>query len=526
MKKERSNPLKWAVTVFTTQPATHRFKKQRLKNKHENIDEPIAELFQVVNATEGKSIDAYNQTTEELLGIVREKAEKGKKLRALGSVWSLSDVVLTQGTHVDTTQLNLFMPVGKKFTQTSYPHRDDKRLFFAQCGVRIRSLHKRLLRRNPPRSLRSSGSSDGQTIAGALSTGTHGSAIDESALQDAVVGIHLITGGPDGHVWLERDSYPVMNDKFVDLIGAKRVPDDDRFNAALVSFGCCGLIHGVLLETVPVFTLEMYRRKIDYDDVAKAAIRSLDFSGLDLPKAERPYHMELTFNPNDRKDKVYAKVIYKKEGLKKNRSLGKCKNPGADGLTMIELLFADLGGVWPISILAKDSLNEKAEERFGKCGPAFGTLGEIFGPEPHEGPVISSGLALPTKFGVRAVEIALEVYDDFNFFPGLVSLRFARKSPATLAFTRFQKTCVLEIDGLRTPKAESYMKRVFKRVEDEGIPCAYHWGKDHRMTKSQLKKAYGTDLVEWKEARKELLPTEKLRKGFSSDFTDKLGLTT
>ena len=52
---------------MTTQPATHRFKKQRLKNKHENIDEPIAELFQVVNATEGKSIDAYNQTTEELL---------------------------------------------------------------------------------------------------------------------------------------------------------------------------------------------------------------------------------------------------------------------------------------------------------------------------------------------------------------------------------------------------------------------------------------------------------------------------
>jgi hypothetical protein len=42
-------------------------------------------------------------------------------------------------------------------------------------------------------------------------TGTHGSAIDVGSVPDFIVGMHIITG-PDKHIWLERESYPIVSD--------------------------------------------------------------------------------------------------------------------------------------------------------------------------------------------------------------------------------------------------------------------------------------------------------------------------
>ena len=133
---------------------------------------------------------------------------------------------------------------------------------------------------NPKRSLKASGASNGQSIAGCSSTGTHGAAFNVGAVHDAIVGLHIVTG-PDRHVWLEKKSNPVASDEFIKWLGAEPIKDDDIFNSAVVSFGSFGFIHGMLIETEPVFLLEQFRTgNIVYNDALKLAMNDLDFSGI------------------------------------------------------------------------------------------------------------------------------------------------------------------------------------------------------------------------------------------------------
>src|SRR5215467_4328737 len=106
------------------------------------------------------------------------------------------------------------------------PNRE-KNLRFVQCGNSILELHRQL--RAQGRRLRSCGASNGQTIAGALSTGTHGAAIDAGSIANYVVGLHIVVS-PTRHVWLERKSYPVMTKDFADALGAEWIRDDSLFN--------------------------------------------------------------------------------------------------------------------------------------------------------------------------------------------------------------------------------------------------------------------------------------------------------
>ena len=133
-----------------------------------------------------------------------------------------------------------------------------------------------------------------------ISTNTHGSAFRFGATPDFIVGIHLVTG-PSKHVYLERASYPVIQDSFADMLGAELVRDDAMFNAALVSFGLFGIIHGLMMEARELFLLHAFRSFHPFNDGLRSAISSLDFSGIDLhgQSANRLYHFQVTLNPNE-----------------------------------------------------------------------------------------------------------------------------------------------------------------------------------------------------------------------------------
>ena len=70
---------------------------------------------------------------------------------------------------------------------------------------------------------------------------------------------------------------------FIQKLGAELVQDDELFNAALVSFGSFGIIHGVLIETEELFLMETYMRRMPYDDTLKKLMETLNFSTATLP---------------------------------------------------------------------------------------------------------------------------------------------------------------------------------------------------------------------------------------------------
>ena len=53
-----------------------------------------------------------------------------------------------------------------------------------------------------------------------------------------------------------RASKPVVNDAFVEQLGARLVRDDDIFHAAVVSFGTFGIIVAMAIETAPIYQLQ------------------------------------------------------------------------------------------------------------------------------------------------------------------------------------------------------------------------------------------------------------------------------
>ena len=96
-------------------------------------------------------------------------------------------------------------------------------------------------------------------------------------------------------LWLERASRPVVTPAFAAALGAELWRDDALFEAALVSFGSFGILHGLLIETEPLFLLEAYRQRLRLTDPLWQAISTLTFDVPEFPHpGERPYHSRLS----------------------------------------------------------------------------------------------------------------------------------------------------------------------------------------------------------------------------------------
>ena len=354
-------------------------------NRHENFTENIKALYVAGNEPDLGALESYNDATKALQQLIGDQINSDTPFRSLGAGWSFTKVATaTNGYMLDTKQLNTTFSVSAQSVSEKYTG-DPKKLLFAQCGCGVWELSKEL--RAKKLSLKTSGASNGQTIVGAMSTGAHGSSIDVGAVQDYVVGIHLIVS-PNRHIWLERESAPVVTDSFVQKLQAELVRDDDLFNSTLVSFGSFGIIHGVLVEATDLFLLETYMRKMPYDTQLKEVMGSLNFNGLDLPYGEeRPFHFAVVINPYDKENKAYVSVFYKRpyrddyvRPVVNAEGIG----PGDDAPCFIGRLTDTIPALVPTLV------NKLLAGVFVPYEKQFGTLSEIFNNTTLHGKLMST----------------------------------------------------------------------------------------------------------------------------------------
>jgi hypothetical protein len=153
----------------------------------------------------------------------------------------------------------------------------------------------------------------------------------------------------------------------------------------------------------------------------------------------------------------------------------------------------------------------------------FGILSEIFDNTTLHGKLLSAAIGIPIQHIEKTTQLLLDLNKTAGPFAGLFAYRFIKRSNATLAFTRFDYTCVLELDGAFSDTTYAFYTAAWKTLEDNGIPFTFHWGKVNELDFGRIKNMYGADADAWIAARNQLLDADT-RKVFTNTTLQKWGL--
>jgi hypothetical protein len=279
-------------------------------------------------------------------------------------------------------------------------------------------------------------------------------------------------------------------------------------------------VHGVLIETDPLFLLHRQRMMYGLDAALRRAIRTLDVSGLPFPPGlSRPFHFDVVMNPYDVERATWVTVMTKEPYVPgyapPPRPTGGLA-PGDNLLSVMGRLFDVLGDAIPAAMTALLNMQFHA-------GAVTGTLGEIFGDTTTEGKAAGAGFGVSAEQAEQALDVVLAAMRSGGPYPCLVALRFVKGTQATLGFTRFPETCVIDLDGPLSPKTRDCYQAVRAALTAAQISFTQHWGKIVDLNAADVWTCYGPAVDGWKEARNELLSPEECRV-FSNAFLEGLGL--
>jgi len=471
-------------------------------------------------------VKRFNDCVKDIRQLLQDSLDAGETFRAYGSSWSLSDIA-----PADRMLFNARLNIKKEMADSQLHAASaakSENLFLFQCGNTVKEISEYLFKKG--KSLKTCGASNGQTIAGAISTGVHGSAIDMGAIQDSVAGIQLITGpGTDDVFYIERKSRPYLNDDFAKSINAKTVRDDGLFNAVLVSMGSFGVIHGVVMEGEDLYLLKRYVKKISRADALQIA-STMDFAHARFKITEevqtdgtvnRPYHFKLYINPYNAAEDFVTEIIYKKPYTEDY----------PDPIPFIKKsIFRDLPS-WIADFAArcKRIVPLILTALKGEAFPAVddnieGTLGEIFWDTSQSSAAFGCGFGMDITDTTRALDIFIGLMNDKGPIPGILSMRFVKGTDATLGFTKFPVTCILEVDGIPWKgnadmiSLDDFLTEVIKAFTASGINFTLHWGKNAPWAYPGLVNTmYGTAADTWRNIRSTLL-TKQTAELFTNAF--------
>jgi L-gulono-1,4-lactone dehydrogenase len=171
----------------------------------------------------------------EISAAVKDAASAGLKVRALGSGHSFTAAAATSGVALDLSQ---WTGITAADTRTG--------LVTARSGTTLRALNAEL--GGLGLAMANLGDIDAQTLAGALSTGTHGTGARLGGLATQVTSLELVLA--DGS-----------------LVTCSASSRPELFAAARIGLGALGVITAVTLRCVPSFTLLADERPVPVEEV-------------------------------------------------------------------------------------------------------------------------------------------------------------------------------------------------------------------------------------------------------------------
>jgi len=242
---------------------------------------------------------------DELVAIVKEAERRNLSVHAVGSGWSFNDNFATRGfssgtngepgflIRTDSLSRILSNTMGATASGDSPdPSSGDPvfqaltgaarrmRLVHVEAGIKIHDLCDRLdslsFIDGQPRkfgfALPTLGGSGGQSLAGAISTSTHGGDVENPPLPDMVKGIHLVAAG-GAEFFIQRGGSRAIVDtkqlaQSLPCVAGRIISNDDIFNAILVSMGRMGVIYSMAIQVDDQFVLSENRFQASWRDIS------------------------------------------------------------------------------------------------------------------------------------------------------------------------------------------------------------------------------------------------------------------
>ncbi|MFE9557312.1 D-arabinono-1,4-lactone oxidase [Streptomyces sp. NPDC006692] len=187
------------------------------------------------NVTARPAREVSPASAAELADVVRRAAEDGLKVKAVGTGHSFTAVAATDGVLIRPDLLTGIRAIDRTALTVT-----------VEAGTPLKRLNAALAREGL--SLTNMGDIMEQTVAGATSTGTHGTGRDSASISAQIKGLELVTA--DGS-----------------LLTCSEKENPDVFAAARIGLGALGVVTAVTFAVEPVFLLTAREEPMTFDKV-------------------------------------------------------------------------------------------------------------------------------------------------------------------------------------------------------------------------------------------------------------------
>ncbi|MGW1056783.1 D-arabinono-1,4-lactone oxidase [Micromonospora sp. NBC_01412] len=380
------------------------------------------------------------RTVADVADAVRAAGAAGERIRAVGSGHSFTPVARTDGRRMELTELDTEIRIDR-----------GRRLVTVPAGMPLHRLNT-LLTANGL-AMPNLGDIDAQTIAGAISTGTHGTGAAYGCLSTFVEALTLVTGTGE-------------------VLHCSAEQHPDVFAAARVSLGALGVLTEVTLRCVDTFTLRAHERPAPLAEVLS-----------DLPALISAHdHVEFYWFPYT--DRVQVKVNDRTPA--DDRPLPRWRG-WLDDDFLANTVFAGacrLGRAVPtlvptISAVSARALTERTYT--GRSDEVFCT--------PRRVRFVEMEYGLPRAALPEALDALRRIVDGLPFkvlFP--VEVRFTAPDDIWLSHGYGRESAYIAIHQYVGMPYEPYF-RAFEQVA-AGLGGRPHWGKLHWRDAASLAPAY------------------------------------
>jgi L-gulono-1,4-lactone dehydrogenase len=382
-----------------------------------------------------------------------------RQVKVAGSGHSFTDIACTDGVMIDLSGMNRVLDVsGEDVT--------------VEAGITLHDLGEHLAERGL--GMENQGDVDPQTLAGAISTATHGTGGLFRNLSSQVVGVRLVTGGGD-----------VLD-----------IREGDELRAARVGLGALGAISAVTLRCVPAFTIHRIDAPRPLDDVLPRLDELVDaydhWEAFTLPYTRVALTLGSTRTDREPRPRGAARAFLR-DVLIENAALDAACRLGRRFPSMIPAINRRFAALMSRAEYLDASHRVYANTRLVRF--------------------TEMEYGIPREDAAEALERVLALIERRRLRVGFpIELRVVAADDALLSTAHGRPTAYIAVHQYRGMEFETYFRAVETIMEDYG--GRPHWGKRHYQSAATLAPRY-PEWERFQEVRRLLDPEGR----FENDYT-------